>query len=137
MRELIEEYCPFCESEFGVFWDVEEDGYRVYCPYCGKPNALCSMCDARDGAPCDWQEGKGCKHVIPDTPQDGASHGHDPYKVDQLTKMLRYETREGEAHYGARLSHQESGAKMLTIDAGGLQALITHYATHKTDLGNC
>ena len=23
---------------------------------------LCSMCDARDGAVCDWKEGEGCKH---------------------------------------------------------------------------
>lgn len=29
-----------------------------------------------------------------------------------------------------------SGANVLTIDAGGIRALITHYATHRTDLGN-
>lgn len=61
---------------------------------------------------------------------------HDPYKVGQLLKMLKHETREGEAHYGARLHHDNSGAKVLTIDAGGLRALISHYATHRTDLEN-
>lgn len=61
---------------------------------------------------------------------------HDPYKVEQLLKMLKHETREGEAHYGARLHHEDSGAKVLTIDAGGLRALISHYATHRTDLEN-
>lgn len=59
---------------------------------------------------------------------------HDPYKTDQLLKMLSYETREGQEHYGARLHHEESGAKVLTIDAGGLRALISYYATHRTDL---
>lgn len=61
---------------------------------------------------------------------------HDPYKVNELLKMLKHETREGEEHYGARLTHTESGAKCLTIDAGGLRALISYYATHRTDLEN-
>ena len=60
----------------------------------------------------------------------------DPYKVDQLCKMLSHETDKAEDHYGARLRHEASGAKVLTIDAGGLRALITYYATHRTDLGN-
>lgn len=61
---------------------------------------------------------------------------HDPYKVDQLLKMLKAETDPEQAHYGARLHHEDSGAKVLTIDAGGLRALISHYATHRTDLEN-
>lgn len=68
------------------------------------------------------------------SPPEGAPH--DPYKTDQLMKMLSYETKEGQEHYGARLHHEESGAKVLTIDAGGLRALISYYATHRTDLGN-
>lgn len=65
-------------------------------------------------------------------PPEGAPH--DPYKTDQLMKMLAYETQDGREHYGARLHHEESGAKVLTIDAGGLRALITHYATHRLSL---
>ena len=61
---------------------------------------------------------------------------HDPYKTDQLAKMLRFETTDGQVHYGARLIHRESGAKDLTIDAGGIRALLKYYATHKTELGN-
>ncbi len=61
---------------------------------------------------------------------------HDPYKTGELMKMLKYETREGEVHYGARLHHEQSGSKVLTIDAGGLRALISHYATHCADLEN-
>lgn len=68
------------------------------------------------------------------TQPEGAPH--DPYKVGELLKMLKQETREGDAHYGARLAHKESGANVLTIDAGGIRALISHYATHRTDLEN-
>ena len=50
--------------------------------------------------------------------------------------MLSHETDKEKEHYGARLHHEESGAKVLTIDAGALRALITHYATHRTDLEN-
>lgn len=68
------------------------------------------------------------------TQPEGAEH--DPYKVEELLKMLKHETREDEIHYGARLHHEDSGANVLTIDAGGLRALISHYATHGTDLEN-
>ena len=58
----IMEQCPYCENEAALHWDVEKDGHQVFCPNCGKPMMLCSMCDARDGAVCDWKEGEGCKH---------------------------------------------------------------------------
>ena len=61
---------------------------------------------------------------------------HDPYKVEQLTKMLAHETSQTEEHYGARLRHDGGDTNVLTIDAGGLRALISHYATHTTDLEN-
>lgn len=61
----VAELCPYCENEVYLNWDVEEDGYQVFCPYCGNAIMLCSMCDARDGAPCDWKEGAGCKHSRP------------------------------------------------------------------------
>lgn len=57
----------------------------------------------------------------------------DDYKVKQLRKMLAHETGDGE-HYGARLSHWYGDARVLTIDAGGLKALIEHYSHHDTDL---
>lgn len=61
---------------------------------------------------------------------------HDPYKVEQLLKMLAHETSKTEEHYGARLQHSSKDTKVLTIDAGGLRALINYYATHRTDLEN-
>lgn len=68
------------------------------------------------------------------TQPEGAAH--DPYKVGELFKMLKHEMESQQAHYGARLHHEASGAKVLTIDAGGLRALISYYATHRTDLEN-
>ena len=60
----------------------------------------------------------------------------DAYKVEQLELMLAHETSLHEVHYGAHLSHWWGDTKSLTIDAGGLRALIEYYKTHDTDLGN-
>lgn len=58
----------------------------------------------------------------------------DAYKVEQLKKMLDHETSRHEVHYGARLNHWYGDTNTLTIDAGGLQALIRYYEKHDTDL---
>lgn len=58
----------------------------------------------------------------------------DSYKVQQLEKMLAHETSKTEEHYGARLTHWYGDTKALTIDAGGLRALIRHYSKHDTNL---
>lgn len=56
---LVTEVCPHCEIEQTVCWDVERDGYAIYCPNCGKRIMLCSMCDRSRG--CDWNEKSGCR----------------------------------------------------------------------------
>lgn len=58
----------------------------------------------------------------------------DAYKVKELQKMLEHETSKTEEHYGARLSHWYGDANVLTIDAGGLRALIRYYSKHDTNL---
>lgn len=60
----------------------------------------------------------------------------DAYKIVQLNKMLAHEESKTEVHYGARLSHIYGDTNTLTIDAGGLRALIKYYSTHRTDLEN-
>lgn len=30
------EMCPHCQNEVTVQWNVEKDGYELYCPNCGK-----------------------------------------------------------------------------------------------------
>ena len=54
----VTEYCPHCDREITVLWDVEQNGYQIYCPNCGETIMLCSMCDRE---PCDWTE-NGCKY---------------------------------------------------------------------------
>lgn len=54
----VTEYCSHCEREIIVSWNVEQDGYQIFCPNCGEPIMLCSMCDRE---PCDWTE-NGCKY---------------------------------------------------------------------------
>lgn len=57
------EQCPECSNEVWLKWDVERDGYTIYCPYCGYRMKLCSMCDVRDGGVCDWSSETGeCKN---------------------------------------------------------------------------
>ena len=48
--------------------------------------------------------------------------------------MLSHEENKKEEHYGARLSHWYGDSNTLTIDAGGLRALINYYRHHDTNL---
>lgn len=59
----VAEQCPECSNLVWLKWDVERDGYTIYCPYCGYRMKLCSMCDVRDGGKCDWSSETGeCKN---------------------------------------------------------------------------
>lgn len=57
----------------------------------------------------------------------------DTYKVEMLKRMLAHETDLEKNHYGANLQHAASDTKPLTIDAGGIQALIDYYSTHEAN----
>lgn len=58
----------------------------------------------------------------------------DAWKVQWLQEMLEHEIAKDEEHYGAHLSHWHKGTHPLTIDAGGLRALIEYYSQHNTNL---
>ena len=52
----------------------------------------------------------------------------DPYKVEQLQKMLQAEIDAPEDQkYGAHLQHWSGKANPINIDAGALRALIAYY----------
>lgn len=55
----VTECCPHCDREITVSWNVEQDGYQIYCPNCGETIMLCSMCDREPC--CDWTE-NGCTY---------------------------------------------------------------------------
>ena len=43
------EMCPHCMREAEIRWNVNEDGFKAYCPYCGKKLMLCNACQHRYG----------------------------------------------------------------------------------------
>lgn len=57
MRREVVEVCPSCESDVVMLWNVETDGYRAFCPYCGNRLMLCDECLHRSGGgECDYDK---------------------------------------------------------------------------------
>ena len=52
---IVTELCPYCDTEVGISWDVDKDGFKVFCPNCGEQLMLCSACKDREGL-CDWND---------------------------------------------------------------------------------
>lgn len=42
--KTVTEWCPHCESEIELVWDVGDRGYKAFCPVCGKRLMLCNEC---------------------------------------------------------------------------------------------
>lgn len=56
-RKLVTETCPNCGEEVTMVWDVEMNGYKAFCPYCGGRLMLCDECQHPGGeyiADCDY-----------------------------------------------------------------------------------
>ena len=51
----VTELCPYCDTEVGISWDVDKDGFKVFCPNCGEQLMLCSACKDREDL-CDWND---------------------------------------------------------------------------------
>lgn len=47
IMEEIWEYCPNCETEIGLLWDLKMLGYKAFCPSCGERLMLCDACQHR------------------------------------------------------------------------------------------
>ena len=71
---IVTETCPHCGTEVEMIWNVEADGYKAFCPYCGKRLMLCDECQHPNGeycGDCDYSSlGDCCKY----NPEGG---GHD------------------------------------------------------------
>lgn len=58
----VTEVCPNCEREITMIWDIDDLGYKAFCPVCGEQMMLCDACiHSEDGLNencnhCDWQE---------------------------------------------------------------------------------
>lgn len=55
---FLREVCPHCESWVEMLWDVDVQGYKAYCPVCGKVLMLCDECTRRGRGKfpenCEW-----------------------------------------------------------------------------------
>lgn len=77
LPELVTEVCPHCESEVTLGWDVEERGYKAFCPVCGGRLMLCDECQHRGPGgeytgDCDYNaETDSCRF---NHPGDGVEH---------------------------------------------------------------
>lgn len=34
-QDFVTEECPHCGKEVTVYWDEEQDGHVMHCPFCG------------------------------------------------------------------------------------------------------
>lgn len=58
------EVCPYCEHEVQLKWDINQYGFKAYCPHCGKRLMLCDACQHRFGDlfdDCDWCQAGTCR----------------------------------------------------------------------------
>lgn len=46
-KGLVTEWCPNCETEIELIWNVEKMGYKAFCPVCGERLMLCDECQHR------------------------------------------------------------------------------------------
>ena len=56
-ENYIVEFCPHCETENEIRWDIETEGYEAFCPHCGKRIMICSEClraEDNELQKCDW-----------------------------------------------------------------------------------
>lgn len=67
-KHEVTEFCPNCDMEITMTWDVKELGYKAYCPVCGNRLMLCDECLHPDGEffdSCDYCSSTDtCKHSI-------------------------------------------------------------------------
>lgn len=50
----VTEVCPHCDSEIEMRWDTDTQGFKAFCPVCGKRLMLCDECRHAGCGPCDY-----------------------------------------------------------------------------------
>ena len=65
----VAEWCPNCDSEIEMVWDVDTRGYKAYRPVCGNRLMLCDACqhtqDDTYKGNCDYcSDTDSCKHNL-------------------------------------------------------------------------
>lgn len=65
--DYVTEWCPHCENEIVMAWNIPSRGYKAYCPVCGERLMLCDACqhdsDNECTDDCDYcAETDSCRH---------------------------------------------------------------------------
>lgn len=65
---IVTEVCPHCQSEVKMRWNTDTDGYKAFCPMCGKRLMLCDeCCHSENAGGCDYDmTTDSCKHNKPE-----------------------------------------------------------------------
>lgn len=61
LTDLVTEVCPYCDTEITMRWNIKEQGFKAFCPVCGKILMLCDECfHAEDeyAGKCNWCKDK-------------------------------------------------------------------------------
>ena len=59
---MVVEVCPHCMSEIEMRWNTDTQGFKAFCPVCGKRLMLCDECLHTQDGDCDYDsELNSCK----------------------------------------------------------------------------
>lgn len=61
MKQTLYEWCPYCETEIHVCWDIETQGFLTSCPSCSHKLLLCGECT--DNCHYDHRTDL-CRHIV-------------------------------------------------------------------------
>lgn len=82
----VTEFCPNCENEIEMKWDIERNGYKAFCPVCGNRLMLCDECLHAGGdscMSCDYDSTTdSCKHN-----RNGVA-GYTPHQLRKAEKSI-------------------------------------------------
>ena len=63
---MVVEVCPHCMSEIEMRWNTDTQGFKAFCPVCGKRLMLCDECLHTRKGDCDYDSTvDGCKFSMP------------------------------------------------------------------------
>lgn len=112
MKQLITETCPNCEKEITMDWDVKKDGYKTFCPNCGKVLMLCSECLDSDThcSFCDWSKENGCYR----------SRKKPKQELLELELLVRNQLVEHNGNLYRVMNNQSDNSKETPIHLSGL-----------------
>lgn len=110
----VTEWCPNCENEIEMAWDVETRGYKAYCPACGGRLMLCDACQHLSNGTycggCDYcSDTDSCKHNQKPANRTDAVHRYSVTIKEELERVVDIDaTSPEEAEYAVKEAYRRS-----------------------------